>query len=150
MQSGHRSLDQLRAAPKGLYLTGTPALEIDDDAATGVQTLCFVDQKTHAMRIGYYNDTYVRTPDGWRLRSLLDGDGSTTTDFSAGLDQASGVAIQQDGKIVAVGRADIAGAFDFAGILAVADSLPVMIAFVDVRNDSVSTSWPLVMPMGTA
>jgi hypothetical protein len=21
------------------------------------------------MRIGYYNDTYVRTPDGWRLKT---------------------------------------------------------------------------------
>jgi hypothetical protein len=59
----------VRAAPKGLYLTGTPALEVDGDAGTGVQTLCFVDQKTHAMRIGYYTDTYRRTSDGWRLQT---------------------------------------------------------------------------------
>jgi SnoaL-like domain len=59
----------VRAAPKGLYITGTPALEIDGDTATGVQTLCFVDQKTHAMRIGYYTDSYRRTPDGWRLHT---------------------------------------------------------------------------------
>ena len=57
----------VRAAPKGLFLTGTPALELDGNAGTGVQTLCFVDQKTHAMRIGYYSDIYRRTPDGWRL-----------------------------------------------------------------------------------
>ena len=59
----------VRAAPKGLYLTGTPALEVDGDAGTGVQTLCFVDQKTHAMRIGYYTDTYRRTEQGWRLQT---------------------------------------------------------------------------------
>jgi SnoaL-like domain len=59
----------VRAAPKGLYLTGTPTLELAGDAATGVQPLCFVDQKTHAMRIGYYTDTYRRTAEGWRLHA---------------------------------------------------------------------------------
>jgi len=55
------------AAPKGLYLTGTPLLELDGDAGTGRQPLCFVIQTTHDMRIGYYTDTYRRTADGWRL-----------------------------------------------------------------------------------
>lgn len=59
----------LEAAPKGLFLTGTPAIELDGDTATGTQPLCFIDHATHDMRIGYYNDTYVRTPDGWRLRT---------------------------------------------------------------------------------
>jgi hypothetical protein len=57
------------AAPKGLFLTGTPALELDGDIGTGVQTLCFVDQTDHAMRIGYYTDTYRRTEQGWRLHT---------------------------------------------------------------------------------
>lgn len=58
------------AAPKGLFLTGTPAVEFDgDDDATGEQTLCFVDQTDHAMRIGWYTDTYRRTERGWRLRT---------------------------------------------------------------------------------
>jgi hypothetical protein len=57
------------AAPKGLFLTGTAAVEISGDTATGTQPLCFVDQATHDMRIGYYNDTYERTADGWRLRT---------------------------------------------------------------------------------
>ncbi|MFG3293858.1 nuclear transport factor 2 family protein [Streptomyces sp. NPDC048179] len=57
------------AAPKGLFLTGTPAVELSGDTATGTQPLCFVEQTTHEMRIGYYNDTYVRTADGWRLRT---------------------------------------------------------------------------------
>ena len=57
------------AAPKGLFLTGTPVLELDGDVGTGQQPLCFVDQTNHAMRIGYYSDTYRRTPDGWRLHT---------------------------------------------------------------------------------
>jgi hypothetical protein len=59
----------VKAAPKGLFLTGTPALEIDGDAGsgTGRQTLCFVDQTDHRMRIGWYTDTYRRTDSGWRL-----------------------------------------------------------------------------------
>ncbi len=59
----------VRAAPKGLFLTGTPTLELDGDAGTGMQTLCFVDQTTHDMRIGYYTDTYQRTALGWRLHT---------------------------------------------------------------------------------
>jgi hypothetical protein len=57
------------AAPKGLFLTGTPALELDGDTGTGMQTLCFVDQTNHDMRIGYYTDTYRRTNNGWRLHT---------------------------------------------------------------------------------
>ncbi|NUP31264.1 MAG: nuclear transport factor 2 family protein [Streptomycetaceae bacterium] len=57
------------AAPKGLFLTGTAAVEVDGDAGTGTQPLCFVDHATHDMRIGYYTDTYARTADGWRLKT---------------------------------------------------------------------------------
>ena len=59
------------AAPKGLFLTGTAVVEpgADENSATGTQPLCFVDHSTHDLRIGYYNDTYVRTADGWRLRT---------------------------------------------------------------------------------
>lgn len=60
------------AAPKGLFLTGTAMVNFDPedpDAATGTQPLCFIDHSTHDMRIGYYNDTYLRTADGWRLRT---------------------------------------------------------------------------------
>jgi hypothetical protein len=57
------------AAPKGLFLTGTPALVLDGDTGTGEQPLCFVDQTTHDMRIGYYTDTYRRTEKGWRLQT---------------------------------------------------------------------------------
>src|SRR6201995_3376435 len=59
----------VRAAPKGLFLTGTPLLDLDADTGTGQQTLCFVDQTTHDMRIGYYTDAYRRTDAGWRLHT---------------------------------------------------------------------------------
>ena len=39
------------------------------DEGTGHQTLCFIDQTDHAMRIGWYSDTYRRTPEGWRLQT---------------------------------------------------------------------------------
>ncbi|HUN31528.1 MAG TPA: nuclear transport factor 2 family protein [Trebonia sp.] len=56
------------AAPKGLFLTGPPAIEFTgEDSAAGTQPLCFIEQATHDMRIGYYNDTYRRTGAGWRL-----------------------------------------------------------------------------------
>ncbi|MGO9456003.1 MAG: nuclear transport factor 2 family protein [Acidimicrobiales bacterium] len=55
------------AAPKGLFLVGPPALDLDGDTGSGTQPLCFVDQTSHEMRIGYYTDTYRRTAQGWRL-----------------------------------------------------------------------------------
>ena len=55
------------AAPKGLFLVGPPLVELDGDTGTGEQPLCFVEQTNHAMRIGWYTDTYRRTPAGWRL-----------------------------------------------------------------------------------
>jgi hypothetical protein len=57
------------AAPKGLFMVGPPVLELDGDTGTGQQPLCFVEQKTHDMRIGWYTDTYRRTTDGWRLQT---------------------------------------------------------------------------------
>jgi hypothetical protein len=61
--------DLVAAAPKGLFLTGTPAIDLDGDTASGTQPLCFIDGSTHDMRIGYYRDTYVRTAEGWRLKT---------------------------------------------------------------------------------
>ncbi|MBX6387384.1 MAG: nuclear transport factor 2 family protein [Frankia sp.] len=59
------------AAPKGLFLTGTPVIDFADDGinASGTQPLCFIEHSNHDMRIGYYNDTYRRTDEGWKLRT---------------------------------------------------------------------------------
>jgi hypothetical protein len=54
-------------SPKGVFLTGTPAIELRGDEATGTQPLVMVIQTDHSMRIGYYSDTYRRTENGWRL-----------------------------------------------------------------------------------
>src|SRR6516165_989109 len=59
----------VNAAPKGLFLTGTPQLELDGDTGSGYQPLCFVEQTNHDMRIGWYTDTYRRTDEGWRLQT---------------------------------------------------------------------------------
>jgi hypothetical protein len=59
----------VEAAPKGLFMTSTPALELDGDTGTGEQPLLFIDQTNHHMRMGWYKDTYVRTEKGWRLRT---------------------------------------------------------------------------------
>ncbi|HMC38372.1 MAG TPA: nuclear transport factor 2 family protein [Acidimicrobiales bacterium] len=59
----------VEAAPKGLFLTGPPALDLAGDTGTGRQPLCFVDQTNHDMRIGWYTDSYRRTDAGWRLRT---------------------------------------------------------------------------------
>jgi hypothetical protein len=60
------------AAPSGLFMTGTSLVDLsgdDPDSATGTQPLIFVEHSKHDMRIGYYKDTYVRTADGWRLKT---------------------------------------------------------------------------------
>lgn len=57
------------AAPKGLFLVGPPALDLDGDRGSGEQPLCFVDQTNHHLRIGWYTDTYRRTASGWRLET---------------------------------------------------------------------------------
>jgi hypothetical protein len=60
------------AAPKGLFMTGTSLVNLDPDdpdTASGTQPLCFIEHSKHDMRIGYYNDTYRRTDEGWRLKT---------------------------------------------------------------------------------
>lgn len=57
------------AAPRGLFLTGTPHLDLDGDTGTGQQPLLFVDQTSHDMRMGWYTDAYIRTGRGWRLKT---------------------------------------------------------------------------------
>lgn len=59
----------LEAAPRGQFIGNMPIVEFDgDDRATGQQHFVFIDQQTHAMRIAWYNDEYVRTDGGWRIR----------------------------------------------------------------------------------
>jgi hypothetical protein len=57
----------LTAAPRGQFIGNMPVVELSGDRATGVQHFIFIDQTTHAMRLGWYRDEYRRTPDGWRI-----------------------------------------------------------------------------------
>jgi SnoaL-like domain len=57
----------LEAAPRGQFMGNMPVVELDGDRATGTQQFLFVDQHSHAMRIGWYTDEYRRTPEGWRI-----------------------------------------------------------------------------------
>jgi len=66
-----RMPELLAAAPRGQFIGNMPVLEFDEldgDRATGIQHFVFIDQQTHAMRLAWYRDEYVRTPDGWRIR----------------------------------------------------------------------------------
>jgi hypothetical protein len=63
-----RMTQLLAAAPRGQFIGNMPVVELDGDRATGVQHFVFIDQKTHAMRLAWYTDEYVRTPAGWRIR----------------------------------------------------------------------------------
>ena len=58
----------LEAAPRGQFIGNMPVVDLDGDRATGKQHFLFIDQTTHAMRLGWYNDEYVRTADGWRIQ----------------------------------------------------------------------------------
>ena len=63
--------DPGRGRPQGPLPHGTPALDLDTEHGTGTghQTLCFVEQTSHDMRIGWYTDTYRKTELGWRLQT---------------------------------------------------------------------------------
>ena len=67
----NRFPELVEAAPSGLFMTGTSLVELVEgaDSATGTQPLCFIEHSKHDMRIGYYKDTYLRTEDGWRLKT---------------------------------------------------------------------------------
>jgi len=57
----------LDAAPRGQFIGNMPVVEFDGDRAKGIQHYVFIDQKTHAMRLAWYKDEYVRTQGGWRI-----------------------------------------------------------------------------------
>ena len=58
----------LAAAPRGQFIGNMPVVQFDGNRATGIQHYVFIEQKTHAMRLAWYRDEYVRTSDGWRIR----------------------------------------------------------------------------------
>ncbi len=66
-----RMTELLAAAPRGQFIGNMPVVEFDPrnrDSATGVQHYVFIEQQTHAMRLAWYKDEYIRTNEGWRIR----------------------------------------------------------------------------------
>jgi hypothetical protein len=53
----------------GLHMASLPEITLDGDRATGVQNFVFVEAAGHGLRIGYYDDAYVRLADGWHFAS---------------------------------------------------------------------------------
>lgn len=68
---GHDGLRRmLSGAPGGLHLGGPPLIEaLDDDHATAMQNLLFIDSRSGEQRAAVYTDEIVRTPEGWRIAS---------------------------------------------------------------------------------
>ncbi|WP_345327120.1 Calx-beta domain-containing protein [Novipirellula rosea] len=63
---------------------------------------------------GNYDFAVVRFNQNGSLDSTFSGDGKLTTDFGSASDEASGVAIQADGKLVVVGKTTIGAYSDIA------------------------------------
>ena len=63
------------AAPKGLFMTATPAIELSGDTATGTQPLCFIDNATQRqgrhLKVGVVRDAAEVVGKELRLPSQL-------------------------------------------------------------------------------
>lgn len=57
----------LEAAPRGQLIVNPPIVHVTGDEGTGSQHYTFIDQRTHDMRLAWYDDEYRRTAEGWRF-----------------------------------------------------------------------------------
>lgn len=66
---GHDGLRRMMTgAPGGLHLGGPPVIRmVDADRAEAQQNLLFAEAAEGILRSAVYDDTLVRTPDGWRI-----------------------------------------------------------------------------------
>jgi hypothetical protein len=67
--AGHEGLARMMsAAPSGLHLGGSPAVEMDGpDRARSRRNLLFIDRVSGEQRSAIYDEHLVRTADGWRI-----------------------------------------------------------------------------------
>ena len=65
--------EHIAQADPGLHMGGIPDVTADADGdanrANGMQAFLFVERDGHALRIGRYDDTYVRLDGEWRFAS---------------------------------------------------------------------------------
>ena len=50
-----------------IFPTPGASVVLDGDRATGSQAFLFVEQEGHGLRLGRYDDEFVRRPEGWRF-----------------------------------------------------------------------------------
>lgn len=62
--------EMLSQAPAGIHLGGPARVEVDGDVAHTVQNFVFINAATKERNGGWYHDTLVRTPDGWKISHL--------------------------------------------------------------------------------
>lgn len=60
--------------PLALHCVATPLIEVDGDTATGkwhgIIPLITADEKVAAWLVGVYEDDFIRTPQGWKIKKL--------------------------------------------------------------------------------
>ena len=54
-------------APGGVHMAGLPVIELDGDSAEVQQSFVFIDQHSHEVRIGWYDDVMRREDGRWRF-----------------------------------------------------------------------------------
>ena len=63
--------EHIAQADPGLHMAGIPDITVGGDRASGMQSFLFVERDGHALRIGRYDDTYVRIDGEWRFASRV-------------------------------------------------------------------------------
>jgi uncharacterized delta-60 repeat protein len=93
----------------------TPVLSSDDNASSAaLQSDGKIVVAGRSSNGANFDFALVRYNTGGSLDTSFDGDGKVTTPIGSGFDEASSVAIQPDGKIVAAGSSNNGSSFDFA------------------------------------
>ena len=64
----------IQRLPLAIHCVATPLIEVSGDAATGkwhgIIPLITAEEKVAAWLIGIYEDEFVRTPQGWKIKKL--------------------------------------------------------------------------------
>jgi SnoaL-like domain len=67
--TGPEITEHISQSDHGLHMAGIPQILVNGDGATGLQNFIFVEADGHGLRIGYYDDEFVRLKEGWHFAS---------------------------------------------------------------------------------